>query len=130
MEAKLLLWVPPTAAADAVLEELIKSCYKREDMCHIFLCPWIFTQAWQTQLYNTTNVVFQVPVSIPFWDSNQHEPLVVAVCLPFLRSKPWGMKGRHSWWNWKEICVECGTKRVGVQGLFCANFGSSQRGCK
>eukprot|EP00957_Ditylum_brightwellii_P136752 10428112-Ditylum_brightwellii.AAC.1 len=49
MEARLLLWVPPPAAADAVLEELIKSCHKREDMCHIFLCPWIFTQAWQKQ---------------------------------------------------------------------------------
>ena len=39
------------------------------------------------------DVVFHVPLGHEAWSTDLHEPLIVALCLPFLRKYPWKLKG-------------------------------------
>lgn len=86
------LWAPLPAAADVTVEELVWAHHKRPGSTHIFLCPRLMTYRWRKQLFKVADVAFEVPTSSLVWPNDMFEPLVVAVCLPFIRHRPWRLR--------------------------------------
>ena len=45
-------------------------------------------------LYKEADLIFTIlPGVYPEWLQNAHEPLIVGVCVPFTRRKPWKLSG-------------------------------------
>lgn len=87
------IWAPPPAAAFDAMAELIKARHKNPNVAHIFVCPRLFTQSWRKSLMKVADLCFYVPVgSIPEWNENMHEPLMIGVILPFLSHRPWQLR--------------------------------------
>jgi hypothetical protein len=87
------VWTPPPAAADVALEEMRKARIKRQDSTHIFICPRLLTPEWQKQLWKTADLIFMIPPGSPGWPIEMFEPLTVGIVFPFLRNRPWQLKG-------------------------------------
>jgi hypothetical protein len=102
------LWSPAPAAAAIAAEELRRSRHKREGCCHVFVCPRLMTNLWRKLVLKEADFVFEVPVGRDIWKREMHEPLLIAVCLPFISHSPWKLantpallglarKLRHVW---------------------------------
>ena len=87
------VWTPPPAAADVALEEMRKARIKRQDSTHIFICARLLTPEWQKQLWKTADLIFMIPPGSPGWPTEMYEPLTVGIAFPFLRHRPWQLKG-------------------------------------
>lgn len=90
---KCYIWAPPPFAADVAIAELRKARIKRQTSSHIFICPRLCTTLWQRQLYRCADFVFEVPVGSHVWPQSMHEPLLIGLLFPFLRVKPWQLRG-------------------------------------
>ena len=86
------LWTPPPAVADAVVEELRKARHKRQESTHVFACPKVMKPWWMGQLYKVADVVLEVKAGKVYWDKNNHEPLILAICFPFVSHNPWQLR--------------------------------------
>lgn len=91
-KGRLHLWVPPPAAADAALEELLKARHKRSDTYHVVAIPRLVTPRWRRLFNKACDFTFVVPTGTSFWPSNMFEPLWVGVVLPFSHHRPWCLK--------------------------------------
>jgi hypothetical protein len=87
------LWSPPPLAAEVAIAELRKARIKRQNSCHVFVCPRLCTTQWVKQLYRAADFVFEVPVGFSCWPAAMHEPLLIGVLFPFLSVRPWQIKG-------------------------------------
>jgi hypothetical protein len=87
------VWTPPPAAADVALEEMRKARIKRQDSTHYFVCPRLLSPEWVKKLWKTADLIFQVPPGSPGWPADMYEPLTIGIVFPFLRSRPWQLKG-------------------------------------
>jgi hypothetical protein len=88
------LWVPPPAVALTAIEELRRSRHKRLSNLHIFVCPRLMTYRWRKLVLKEADFVFEVPVGTPgVWEKEMHEPLLIAICLPFISHSPWKLGG-------------------------------------
>ena len=88
------LWAPPPAVALTAIEELRRSRHKRLNNLHIFVCPRLMTNRWRKLVLKEADFVFEVPVGTPgVWEKEMHEPLLIAICLPFLSHSPWKIGG-------------------------------------
>lgn len=90
---RVYLWTPPPVIADVALEECMKAIHKRTDAFHIFLIPRLFSPAWLRLFYKFADFMFVIPVGSPLWPHNMHEPLFVGISLPFIRCRPWSLRG-------------------------------------
>jgi len=122
------LWAPAPAAALTALHEFGISRHKRPHLAHVFICPRLFTQKWRKRLHNLADIVLELPAGRrPHWPSSMHEPIIIALILPFSTVFPWQLRqskplldlGRH---------LLCGKWKSRMTGLFCMNFAHS-RGC-
>ena len=86
-------WFPPPAAADVALEQLRIARIKRQDSSHVFVCPRLLCPSWLKQLNKACDLIFKVPVGAIGWPADMCEPLLIGVCFPFLRYKPWQFQG-------------------------------------
>ena len=87
------LWSPPPAAARAALDELGVARHKRSQCVHIVVIPRLFTAIWRKTLGKMADLLFTLPCGHPCWGANQHEPLIVALCLPLLHCRLWTLLG-------------------------------------
>jgi hypothetical protein len=87
------IWAPPPFAAEVAIAELRKARIKRQMSSHVFICPRLCTTLWQRQLFKCADIVFEVPVGSKVWPSDMHEPLLIGLLFPFLRVKPWQLRG-------------------------------------
>lgn len=87
------LWAPPSAAAEAALEELRKAQIKRQNSTHLFVVPRLFTPCWLKQVYKCANLVVFIAPQHSFWGPECFKPLCVAVCFPFSQHRPWQLRG-------------------------------------
>jgi hypothetical protein len=67
----------------------------KEDGCipHFPYPLLVLDPAWLQMLYKLTDLVFTIPVGSPLWPLNMHEPLFVSITLPFIRCRPWSLRG-------------------------------------
>jgi hypothetical protein len=86
------VWAPPPCVASQCLEELRKARHKRQVSTHVFLCPRIMNHYWQRHLYRSADITFQIFPGHPFWNVEQHEPIMVGIYFPYLKSEPWHLK--------------------------------------
>ena len=87
------LWFPPPAAANICIDELRKARHKRQTSTHIFVCPRIMAPSWRRRMHRSADVILSIPPGHPAWPIDMHEPLNIAIYFPFLKSKPWQLKG-------------------------------------
>jgi hypothetical protein len=87
------IWMPPPAAADVAAELLGKSKHKRAQNEHVFVCPRLMTNRWRKHLSKICDVAFTTPVGTHSWNVEQHEPLLVGLCFPLSRHRPWRLRG-------------------------------------
>jgi hypothetical protein len=92
-EGRTYVWVPPPFAADVAMSELRKARIKRQKSSHIFVCPRLCCSLWVKQLYRACDFVFQVLPNSEVWSAAMHEPLLIGIVFPFLRVKPWQLRG-------------------------------------
>ena len=90
---RVYLWTPPPVVADVALEEALKAVHKRTDATHIFVIPRLCTPLWSRLLFKLCDFHFRVPAGSPFWPSDMHEPLWIGIALPFIRYRPWSLRG-------------------------------------
>ena len=86
------LWTPAPAAAEAVVEQLGKAQHKRPHACHIVIVPRLLTGRWRKDLMKRADLVLTVPCGVSVWDANQHEPLLMFICLPLSSHAPWRLR--------------------------------------
>ena len=91
-EGSAFLWAPPPAAADAALEELLKSRHKRTDLFHVVVVPRLLIPRWRRLFNKVCDFTLEVPVGHEFWPTSMFEPLWVGVVLPFSHHRPWCLK--------------------------------------
>ena len=92
-EGRTYVWAPPPFAADVALSELRKARIKRQTSSHVFICPRLCAHLWIKQLYKAADIVFEIPPGKPGWPASMHEPLLIGLLFPFLREKPWQLRG-------------------------------------
>ena len=92
-EGRTYIWAPPPFAADVAMNELRKARIKRQTSSHIFVCPCLCCSLWLKQLYRACDFVFQVLPDSEVWPKSMHEPLLIGIAFPFIRSKPWQLRG-------------------------------------
>ena len=92
-DGRVYIWAPPPFAGDVAIAELRKARLKRQRSSHVFVCPRLCTTLWQRQLFKCADFVFEVPVGSSVWPIEMHEPLLIGLLFPFLRVKPWQLRG-------------------------------------
>ena len=92
-EGRTYIWAPPPFAADIALAELRKARIKRQSSSHVFVCPRLCTSLWIKQLYKASDIVIEIPAGTHGWPLEMHEPLLIGLLFPFLRQKPWQLRG-------------------------------------
>jgi hypothetical protein len=86
-------WSPPPSAADAALEQSCQTQLKRpSSTCNLFIAPRLMTSRWRKKLIKACTFYFYIPACFDIWDKNQHEPLMIAVCLPLSKHRPWNLR--------------------------------------
>ena len=88
------IWAPPPAAAEAALEQLRKARQKRQGSCHVFVCPRLMTPYWAKHLNRSADLITVVPQGQSFWPVEMYEPLIIGCYFPFLKNRPWQLKGQ------------------------------------
>jgi len=83
------VWTPAPAAAGSVLEWLRESIHKRPTSVHVVVIPRLFTLSWQKQLGKTADIWFTIPLGCLVWQTDNLEPLILAISLPLSRLPPW-----------------------------------------
>ena len=87
------VWCPPPPVADAALEQLCRAQLKRpNNTCHVFIVPRLMTSRWRKKLLKACTFAFYVPACFDIWKKAQHEPLMIAVCLPLSKHSPWDLR--------------------------------------
>jgi len=92
-ESCVYLWSPPPAIADVALEQLRYARLKRQSSVHIFVVPKLFLNLWRRQFFKAIDLILTVPPRFSFWPAEMFEPLLIGFCFPFIRFKPWSIKG-------------------------------------
>jgi hypothetical protein len=83
------LWMPPPAGMEVALECLAEARHKRPHVAHVVVAPRLMTHMWRKQIGKDADLLFTVPVGVPFWEKHQHEPLIVCLLLPVVKRRNW-----------------------------------------
>jgi hypothetical protein len=92
MAIKKIIWAPPPAAANAVIEQLCEAVHKRPQCTHLFMTPSLMTNRWRKQMLKVTDLKFSLKAECQVRDSSNHEPLKFFMYLPLCRHEPWRMR--------------------------------------
>ena len=91
-EQRAYLWSPPPFAADIAVAEMRKARIKRQSSTHVFVCPRLCASSWVRQVFKAADIVLEIPAGQSCWPHDMHEPLIIAILFPFLRSRPWQLR--------------------------------------
>jgi hypothetical protein len=86
------IWTPPPAAADVVMEQLSHARHKRPESLHIVVVPRLMTGRWRRLMIRRTDGYARLLASDVWPLSDQCEPLLIFVALPF---RSWDPQHRH-----------------------------------
>jgi hypothetical protein len=82
------IWTPAPAAAEVVVEQLGRARLKRPESMHIVVVPRIMTGRWRRHLTRGTDLYFKLDWEGVWPLSEQYEPLLIFVCLPYESHSP------------------------------------------
>lgn len=88
------IWSLAPGAAVHALEELGVARLKRhEEVCAIVVVPALMRPAWFRRFARLVDVYIQLPAGVEAaWGGDMHESLIIGLCLPLLRYRPWQWK--------------------------------------
>jgi hypothetical protein len=89
-KARTFLWAPAPAVASVAIEKLQRARHTNEKILFTSLLVPGLTNRWQKFVLKEADFVFEVPAGTAgIWERDtMHEPLLIAVCLPFLEHSP------------------------------------------
>lgn len=87
------IWTPAPCTAEAAVEELRKARHKRQESQHLFIVPRLMTPLWRKHLHKAADLVLCLNPGHPAWPEDMLEPLTLAFVFPFIRCKPWQLRG-------------------------------------
>jgi hypothetical protein len=91
------LWCPPPAAMTEVLEMFSEDRLAHPFVPHVFVVPRLMTHLWRKALSKDADLMVTLNTNHPFWNSTQHEPLLLCIVLPCSPTNnyfgPWVAKG-------------------------------------
>ena len=90
---RIYIWMPAPLSAEVALSEMRKARIKRQRSARVFVCPCLCLSQWLKHLHKAADFVFEVPVGADCWSADMHEPLLIGILFPFIRSKPWQIRG-------------------------------------
>jgi hypothetical protein len=82
------IWAPAPAAAEVVVEQLGRARLKRPESMHIVVVPRVMTGRWRRHLTQGTDLYFKMDWNGVWPLSEQFEPLLIFVCLPYESPSP------------------------------------------
>ena len=89
----IFVWSPAPAACLAAVEELRKARHKRVASHHLFVVPRLMQPEWRKQLSKAADLVITLPCGHSAWPREMFEPLTIAFVLPFIKHRPWQLRG-------------------------------------
>jgi hypothetical protein len=87
------VWAPAPAAAEAASEQMARVIHKYPLSCHLFVCPRLMTSCWRRRVGKLADFKFELGPGSKVWGLARHEPLLIFVCLPLSKHRPWKLKG-------------------------------------
>ena len=87
------IWTPPPCAGEAAVEALRRAIHKRKDSHHIFIIPRLMEPTWRKHLHKAADLIVSLKPGHKDWPNHMHEPLTIAFIFPFIRHKPWQLRG-------------------------------------
>ena len=92
------VWCPTLCLAEISVEELRKGRHKRTGSHHLFVVPCLMQPTYFKQLLKAADFVISLPIGHlpighPAWPEEMYEPLTLAFVFPFLKYRPWQLKG-------------------------------------
>jgi hypothetical protein len=82
------VWTPAPAAAEVVVEQLGRARLKRPESMHVVIVPRVMTGRWRRHMTRGTDLYFKMDWEGVWPLSEQFEPLLIFVCLPFTSHSP------------------------------------------
>jgi hypothetical protein len=86
------VWTPPPTAAVVVMEQLSHARHKRPESLHIVVVPRLMTGRWRRLMIRRTDGYARLLASDVWPLSDQCEPLLIFLALPF---RSWDPQHRH-----------------------------------
>ena len=87
----------PPAAMEKIMQVFNEDRIAYPRRAHVFVVPSLMTHLWRKQLGKDADVLMTITATDHFWDKSQHEPLILAIVLPFAYDKthrgPWITRG-------------------------------------
>jgi hypothetical protein len=87
------VWTQPPCAAESAVEELRRARHKRQLSHHLFIVPRLMQPLWRKHLHKAADLVLYLKPGHKAWPMNMHELLTIAFMFPFIRQKPWQLRG-------------------------------------
>jgi hypothetical protein len=82
------VWTPAPAAGEVVVEQLGRARLKRPESMHVIVAPRVMTGRWRRHLTRGTDAYFKLDWEEVWPLSEQYEPLLIFVCLPYVSHRP------------------------------------------
>jgi hypothetical protein len=82
------IWTPAPAVAEVVVEQLGRARLRRPESMHIVVVPRAMTGRWRRHMTRGTDFYFKMDWEGVWPLSEQYEPLLIFVCLPFESHSP------------------------------------------
>jgi hypothetical protein len=87
------VWAPTLAAADVAAEQMARRIHQHPGSCHVFVAPRLMTARWRRRVGKLSDFHLEIGAGSSIWTRAQHEPLLIFVCLPLSRHRPWKLRG-------------------------------------
>ena len=87
------IWSPAPCAGEAAIEELRRSRHKRQRSRHMFIIPRLMQPLWRKHLHKAADLILSLKPGHEAWPIHMYEPLTIAFIFPFIRQKPWQLRG-------------------------------------
>ena len=87
------IWAPSPCAAETAVEELRKARHKRQSSEHIFVVPRLMEPTYRKHLFKAADLILRLKPGLLLRLKSMLEPLTLAFVFPFIRQKPWQLRG-------------------------------------
>jgi hypothetical protein len=87
------IWAPQPCAAETAVEQLRMARHKRQMSKHLFIVPRLMSPTWRKHLHKAADLILTLKPGHKAWPCCMLEPLTLAFVFPFIRHKPWQLRG-------------------------------------